>query len=184
MKTITIYELFRLIKDSKQPKEIKYNGYLLSWDNANKDYYCEEYGNLFTYLFTNEQTTLVLEEKVEILEDKSTQEETKEYINKLLEVWELVKKQFSKLFDEITRIDNDLNLIDNNFNLEDKSKEEKKIPEKLESYYDVGLEENCIYEEGKRQNNVILGEPNSWGLIIDKINEIIDYLHYLKSKGE
>ena len=170
MKTITIYELFRLIKDGKQPKEIKYNGYLLSWDNANKDYYCEKYGHLFTYLFTNEQTTLVLEEKVEILEDKSTQEETKEYINKLLEVWEPVKKQFSKLFDEIARIDNDLNLIDNNFNLEDKPKEEKKIPEKLDEYADVSDNLACKWSFGEKK-------------LKDKIDEIIDYLHYLKSKG-
>lgn len=59
--------------------------------------------------------------------------------------------------------------------------EPKKIPEKIKSYYDVGLEENCIYEEGNKKNNVILGELNSWKLIIDKINEILDYL---ESKGE
>lgn len=67
---ITIYELLGMIKDGKQPKKIKYNGYLLSWDNVDKDYYCEEYDDLFTYLFTNEQTTLALERKVEILEEE------------------------------------------------------------------------------------------------------------------
>ena len=55
--------------------------------------------------------------------------------------------------------------------------ESKKITKKIKSYYDVGLQENCIYEEGNKKNNAILGEPNSWELIIDKINEIIDKIN-------
>lgn len=74
MKTITMYELLGLVKEGKQPNAIKYDGYILSWDNEVKDYYCEEYGSLFIYLFTTKQTTLALEEKVEIIEEKKIPE--------------------------------------------------------------------------------------------------------------
>ena len=119
---ITIYELLGMVKDGKQPKGIKYNGYLLSWDNVDKDYYCEEYDNLFTYLFTNEQTTLVLEEKVEILE----------------------------------------------------LEEEKKTPEKFKINYEID-EENTI-----NMKKATMLECD----LACRINEIIDYLDYFKSKGE
>lgn len=68
---ITMYELLGKIKDGNVPKEIEYEGYLLSWDNVDKDYYCEEYGNLFEYLFREFQTTELLNFKVEILEKEN-----------------------------------------------------------------------------------------------------------------
>jgi len=68
---ITIYELLGMIKDGKAPIEIKYNDYLLSWDNVDKDYYCEEYGNLFEYLFCEFQTIELLNFTVEILEEEN-----------------------------------------------------------------------------------------------------------------
>lgn len=67
---ITIYELLGMIKDGKAPKEIEYEGYLLSWDNVDKDYYCEEYGNLFEYLFCEFQSIEILNFTVEILEEE------------------------------------------------------------------------------------------------------------------
>jgi ABC-type enterochelin transport system ATPase subunit len=50
--------------------------------------------------------------------------------------------------------------------------EEKKIPEKLENKIDTTFE-NYNYSERMRLTEMI-----------NKINEIIDYLDYLKSKGE
>lgn len=69
-KKITLYELLGLIKDGKAPKEIKYNNYLLSFDDIDEDYYCEFYGNLFEYLFTNIKTTDLLNNEIEILDDE------------------------------------------------------------------------------------------------------------------
>ena len=51
-------------------------------------------------------------------------------------------------------------------------KEEKKIPEKLEAY--------CLDEKGEYPISPTIYE----GILKNKINEIIDYLEYLKSKGE
>ena len=64
---ITIFELLKLIKEEKQPKEIKYGDYILDWDETDKDYYCEEYGNLFEYLFSEYQTIHVLNIEVTIV---------------------------------------------------------------------------------------------------------------------
>lgn len=72
--TITIYELLKLIKENKAPKEIEYDGYLLSWDNDDKDYYCEEYGNLLEYLFGEYPTTRVLDITVKTIEQKKIPE--------------------------------------------------------------------------------------------------------------
>lgn len=122
---ISIYELLKLIKENKAPKEIEYDGYLLSWDNADKDYYCEEYGNLLEYLFGEYQTTRVLDITVKILE-------------------------------------------------------EKKIPEKLEIYKEnneIFLEDLCYKYMPIHKDSLSSNEQ----VIVDKLNEIIDYL---VSKGE
>lgn len=76
---ITMYELLGMIKDGKAPKKIEYEGYLLSWDNVDKDYYCEEYGNLFEYLFCEFQTTELLNFTVEILKEKKIPEKIEYY---------------------------------------------------------------------------------------------------------
>ena len=78
-KKITLYELLGLVKDGKAPKEIKYNNYLLSFDDIDKDYYCEFYGNLFEYLFTNIKTTDLLNDEVEILDDEDMEIEEMKY---------------------------------------------------------------------------------------------------------
>ncbi len=49
--------------------------------------------------------------------------------------------------------------------------EEKKIPEKLDKYADVSGDLACDWTFGEKK-------------LKDKINEIIDCLDYLKSKGE
>ena len=49
--------------------------------------------------------------------------------------------------------------------------EEKKIPEKLDEYANVSGDLACDWTFGEKK-------------LKDKINEIIDYLDYLKSKGE
>ena len=54
--------------------------------------------------------------------------------------------------------------------------EEKKIPEKLKSLNNVGNVPNLVEFADKQQLNN--------HLIKDKLNEVIDYLDYLKSKGE
>lgn len=170
MKTVTMYELLGLIKDGKAPKRIRYEDrtYTLYLDEKNNHYYQNDKCKFFILSISCFEE---LNEKIEILEDKPTQEEIKEYTNKLLKVLEPVKKQFSKLFDEITRIDNDLNLIDNNFNLENNSKEEKKIPEKID--YKI--------EYMSSSNGYLLQYCIDFA---EKIDEIIDYLDYFKSKGE
>ena len=76
---ITMYELLGMIKDGKAPKEIEYEGYLLIWDNVDKDYYCEEYGNLFEYLFCEFQTIELLNFTVEILEEEKKIPEKLDY---------------------------------------------------------------------------------------------------------
>ena len=68
---------------------------------------------------------------------------------------------------------NEINLI-YNFNNENNVEileEEKKIPEKLDKYADVGGSLACGWTFGEKK-------------LKDKIDEIIDYLVYLKSKGE
>ena len=71
MKT-TIYDLLGMIKDGKAPKKIMYDGLIFSFDNVDKDYYREEYGNLFEYLFNDMQTDAFLNDEVEILETTIT----------------------------------------------------------------------------------------------------------------
>lgn len=75
---ITIYELLGKIKDGQAPKEIKYQNYLLSFDDVDKDYYCEFYGELFEYLFANIQTTELLNDEVEILDNEDEDEDIEE----------------------------------------------------------------------------------------------------------
>ena len=106
--------LLKMVKEGKQPNAIKYNGYILSWDNGDKDYYYEEYDSLFTYLFTNKQTTLALEEKVELPEeDKRIPQKIKwkpkesmageltqkEQIEVIARRTEKLKKEFNNLLD-------------------------------------------------------------------------------------
>jgi len=60
-----IIDLLCLINnEEKMPQNIIYKGFLCSWDNDEKDYYCEEYGNLFEYLFSEYKTDEVLNMEV------------------------------------------------------------------------------------------------------------------------
>ena len=60
--------------------------------------------------------------------------------------------------------------------IEDTPKEEKKIPEKLKSLNNVGNSKDLVEFEDKQQLNN--------HLLKDKLNEVIHYLQYLKTKGE
>lgn len=69
MKVIDL--LNKIANNEEVPKEIKYYGVLCSFDNEDKDYYCEEYGNLVWYLVdTSSNMNEVLETDLEIIEEK------------------------------------------------------------------------------------------------------------------
>ena len=98
-KTIKIIDLLNKIANGEIPKEIKYNNYFLSWDDVDKDYYCEYYGNLFTYLFSNVQTTVVLDYEIEIIEDNDkTDEEAKPITKESIEALGYACGKFQKCF--------------------------------------------------------------------------------------
>ena len=162
---ITMYELLGMIKDGKAPKKIMFLGNTYRYDEID-----ETYRNIIGNTNIGEMHNLefYLDDEVEIIEEKPTQEEIKEYTNKFLEAWIPVKKQFGKLFDEIARTSNVLDL-------EDTPKEEKKIPEKL------NIINGAV--DGKWENgnsyNYTLSAPQT--VIIHKLNDVIDYL---KSKGD
>lgn len=70
-KEITIYELLGLIKDGKAPKLVKYDNYIWKYKKQFDDYFNDE-----EYLIENgfdswNNAKDFLEEKVEIIEDKS-----------------------------------------------------------------------------------------------------------------
>ena len=73
-----IIDLLCLINnEEKMPQNIIYKGFLCSWDNDEKDYYCEEYGNLFEYLFSEYKTDEVLNMEVTRIADLPTFEKQK-----------------------------------------------------------------------------------------------------------
>ena len=163
MKTIKIIDLLNKIANGEEVPSIKYMDKILHW-NKEKDRFEDKDGMNTLY----EMDFSELNYEVEILEKK---QETKQITKKDFEALGYACGEIQKAFTNgWTK------------SLKNKSlKEKKKIPEKIKSYYDVEIQENCIYEEGNKKDNAILGEPNSWGLIIDKINEILDYL---ETKGE
>ena len=69
MKVIDL--LNKIANNEEVPKEIKLNGRLCSFDNEDKDYYCEEYGNIVWYLVdTSNNMNEVLYTDLEIIEEK------------------------------------------------------------------------------------------------------------------
>ncbi len=121
-KTIKIIDLLNKIANGEIPKEIKYNNYFLNWDDVDKDYYCEYYGNLFTYLFSNDQTTVVLDYEIEIIEDNDKLEKIEKeelftidesMTKSSLVAWQkanngIFKKQIDFLIDHINKIEEKL----------------------------------------------------------------------------
>ena len=65
---VTIYELLGMVKDGKAPKKIKYINKIFDYDNA--DYFNTDIG----YLFERCTLCVILNDKVEILEEKKTPE--------------------------------------------------------------------------------------------------------------
>lgn len=114
-KTIKVIDLLNKIANGEIPKEIKYNNYFLSWDDVDKDYYCEHYGNLFTYLFSNDQTTVVLDYEIEIIEDNDKLEDMFEFRTG---GWYFTTQQASQLIDNLTKMEK--RLIDHINKIEEK----------------------------------------------------------------
>jgi len=79
-----------------------------------------------------------------------------------------------RLYAEQSRLNDEVEILE----------EEKKIPEKLETYKDknneIFLDDLCYKYMPIHKDSLSFNEQ----VIVDKLNEIIDYLHYLKSKGE
>lgn len=72
--TISVYELLGLIKDGKAPKLVKYDNYIWEYKKQFDDYFNDE-----EYLIENgfdswNNAKYFLEEKVEIIEEKTIQE--------------------------------------------------------------------------------------------------------------
>ena len=61
--------------------------------------------------------------------------------------------------------------------------EEKKIPEKL-GYFDLTKDKNEKDENGNDLELHYTGVADTFDNVYEKINEIIDYIDYLESKGE
>lgn len=82
---ITIYELLGLVKDGKAPKKIKYEYSIYELTPERNDYYCK---NEMRW-FTNEINALgVLNNEVEIIEEKPIVEKLEDRIEKGLEFLE------------------------------------------------------------------------------------------------
>lgn len=63
--------LNKIVNNEEVPKEIKLNGRLCSFDEEDKDYFCEEYGNIIWYLVdTSNNMNEVLYTDLEIIEEK------------------------------------------------------------------------------------------------------------------
>ena len=83
MKVIDL--LNKIANNEEVPKEIRFKGELCSFDNEDKDYYCEEYGNIIWYLVdTSNNMNEVLDTELDIIEEKPVSlKPFKEYISDL-----------------------------------------------------------------------------------------------------
>lgn len=79
MKTITIYNLLRLVKDGEPPKKIKYNGKIYDYDYDNDDYF-----NGYYSLFETYNVLAILNMEVEILEEMKLSDDIRELVTKLM----------------------------------------------------------------------------------------------------
>ncbi len=69
MKVIDL--LNKIANNEEVPKEVKFRGELCSFDNEDKDYYCQEYGYIVWHLIdTGNNMNEVLDTKLEIIEEK------------------------------------------------------------------------------------------------------------------
>lgn len=152
---ITMYELLGLVKDGKAPKKIKFYG--VEWEYTGYQYERidkENLGNIWNGYNFN-----ILNEEVEILEEPKvqvelTEKEYLEYLDKINEYMESVRNYIPK--PSFLKLE-----------------EEKKIPEKLPSI--------CACSDFNENEEKLAKNIN---ILKNKYNEIIDYLDYLKSKGD
>lgn len=91
MKVIDL--LNKIAKGEEVPKEIKYDGELCSFDIEDKDYYCEQYGNIVWYLVdTRGNMNEVLETELEILDEE----------DEFIDIKPLVLKTFARTGEAVT----------------------------------------------------------------------------------
>ena len=118
-KTITIYELLRLIKDGKAPKKIKYSDYYCYYDKEKNEYVDYAGVSIFAwdYIVMNS-----LNDTIEIIEDNDKLEKIKwgekesraghlrtdEEIEILARRTEKLKKKIAELIDHINKLEEKL----------------------------------------------------------------------------
>lgn len=155
---ITIYELLGLVKDGKAPKKIKYKYKKYNFDDDG--IYTKKI--IADLLFECDYN---LNDEVEIIEEenKFTKED---FIKEVMDLEGLTREEFNKIYE--VKECNCGRAFCKGFIKVEKVEEEKKIPEKLN-------DDNAIWEEQARDIDYDFKNV---------INDIIDYLDYLKSKGE
>ena len=161
MKTITMYELLGMIKDGKEPKKVKYREmlYHICYEYGDYESDIEEYRFADTkehyYLFEGIDMLKCLNDEVEILEEEPRDIEVCGSL--------FTKSEYDKLAH---------------------SEEEKKIPEKLSPLSASDILDIIGTKYTKAQDKALQNLFEHIRNQDKKINEIIDCLDYLKSKGD
>ena len=101
-------------------------------------------------------------------------------INYLIYIKSQLIRQTKK---EIKELQQEKDMLIGYKKLEKRKKWKKKIPEKLE-YFDLTEDKNEKDENGDNLELHYTGVADTFDDVYEKINEIIDYLDYLKSKGD
>ena len=160
MKVIDL--LNKIANGEEVPKEIIYDGYYYSWDNCDKDYYCEEYGNLFEYLFSEYQTNNVLNFEIETL-DKEVKPITKKDLETLGYACGEIKKSIEKGFNK--SLNNEL--------LEDDDKDIPLIPD----------DELIILKQSKTVDMQYAIDFN-FRVVEEKINQVVEEFNEYRKENE
>ena len=82
----------------------------------------------------------------------------------------------------LLKIKDDMKSVYENIDKVETLEEDKKIPEKLDIRQEKNIKNNWKWKVYGKEHSYNISTPQK--IIADKINEIIDYLQYLKSKGE
>ena len=173
---ITIYKLLEMIKDGKAPKKIKYNDKIWRLASDGAYFIGSDYGFDFWVEHGDdkfEDEPITLNDEVEIIEEenKFTKED---FIKEALDLENLTREEFNKIYE--VKECNCGKTFCKDFIKVEKVGEEKKIPEKLSTWF--SLETSHSKELNREYANT------NFENMYEKINEIIDCLDYLKNKGE
>ena len=161
MKVIDL--LNKIANDEEVPKEISYNEYYLHYDSEDKDYYCEEYGNLFEFLFS--RTTDALNTEIKVLDEKK---EVKPITKKDLETLGYACGEIKRCFEK------GWNKSLNNEPLEDDDKDIPLIPDdELYSVFDS--------KEGINKNKRI---DYNFKVLKEKINQVVKEFNEYRKENE